>query len=210
MSLENQLDPTPSGDENDNLKQIESDITPQAPEQSTQQESSMAANESGKSSDRLSKETREKILQEINTRTGKAVEILRKMGKKEREIVAFLKQNFEQINLDEDGPLGNEPSGILLSDVEIQQIEWLWHGRIPLGKITLLDGDPGMGKSLLAINIAACVSTGHPMPDDTPGIQGGVILIAPEDSAEDNHQTARGGGRWRPISSAFVQHRYTL
>src|SRR5258707_6419967 len=42
-----------------------------------------------------------------------------------------------------------------------------------------------MGKSLLAINIAACVSTGRPMPDDTPGRQGNIILIAPEDSAED-------------------------
>jgi AAA domain len=38
---------------------------------------------------------------------------------------------------------------------------------------------------LISINIAACVSTGHPMPDGTPGIQGGVILIAPEDAAED-------------------------
>jgi archaellum biogenesis ATPase FlaH len=75
--------------------------------------------------------------------------------------------------------------GILLSDVETQQVDWLWHARIPLGKITLLDGDPGMGKSLLAINIAACVSTGRSMPDDTPGRQGGIILIAPEDAAED-------------------------
>ncbi len=78
-----------------------------------------------------------------------------------------------------------EALGILLSDVETQQIDWLWERRIPLGKITILDGDPGMGKSLLAINIAACVSTGHSMPDGTPGRQGGVILIAPEDAAED-------------------------
>jgi archaellum biogenesis ATPase FlaH len=69
--------------------------------------------------------------------------------------------------------------------VETHQIDWLWERRIPLGKITILDGDPGMGKSLLAINIAACVSTGLPMPDGTPGIQGGIILIAPEDGAED-------------------------
>jgi hypothetical protein len=56
-----------------------------------------------------------------------------------------------------------EAPGILLSEVETQQVDWLWQRRIPLGKITLLDGDPGMGKSLLAINIAACVSTGQPM-----------------------------------------------
>lgn len=42
-----------------------------------------------------------------------------------------------------------------------------------------------MSKSLLAIDIAARVSTGRPMPDDIPGKQGNVILIAPEDGAAD-------------------------
>ena len=79
----------------------------------------------------------------------------------------------------------NELLGTILSDVKTHPIEWLWHGRIPLGKITILDGDPGIGKSLIAINIAACVSAGLLMPDDTPGIQGGVIIIAPEDSPAD-------------------------
>ena len=73
----------------------------------------------------------------------------------------------------------------ILSQVETQQVNWLWQRRIPLGKITILDGDPGMGKSLLAVCIAACVSTGQPMPDGAPGKQGRVILIAPEDAAED-------------------------
>ena len=73
----------------------------------------------------------------------------------------------------------------ILSEVETQQVNWLWHKRIPLGKITILDGDPGMGKSLLSIFIAACVSTGQPMPDGAPAKQGKVILIAPEDAAED-------------------------
>ncbi len=78
-----------------------------------------------------------------------------------------------------------QASGIFLSEVQTQAVQWLWQRRIPLGKITILDGDPGVGKSLIATNIAACVSTGRPMPDGTPGKQGGVILIAPEDSAED-------------------------
>lgn len=78
-----------------------------------------------------------------------------------------------------------EAPGILLSEVETQQVDWLWQRRVPLGKITLLDGDPGMGKSLIAVNIAACVSTGQPMPDGSPTKQGSVILIAPEDAAED-------------------------
>ena len=79
----------------------------------------------------------------------------------------------------------NQAPVTFLSDVETQQVDWLWHRRIPLGKITILDGDPGMGKSLLSIFIAACVTTGQPMPDGVPGKQGKVILIAPEDAAED-------------------------
>ncbi len=79
----------------------------------------------------------------------------------------------------------SEPPGQLLSEVETQEITWLWEKRIPMGTITVLDGDPGMGKSLIAAHIAACVSTGRPMPDGTPGKQGGVIFIAPEDSPQD-------------------------
>jgi hypothetical protein len=82
-------------------------------------------------------------------------------------------------------PIKEEALGLLLSQVQTQQVHWLWENRIPLGKITILDGDPGMGKSLLATHIAACVSTGQPMPDGTPGKHGGVILIAPEDGAGD-------------------------
>ena len=80
---------------------------------------------------------------------------------------------------------GEEALGFLLSEIKTQEVRWLWENRIPLGKITILEGDPAMGKSLLAINIAARVSTGQSMPDDTPGKQGGVILIAPEDGAGD-------------------------
>ena len=43
-------------------------------------------------------------------------------------------------------------------DVPTAPIEWLWPNRIPLGKVTLLVGDPGLGKSLLALDLAAIVS----------------------------------------------------
>ena len=78
-----------------------------------------------------------------------------------------------------------EALSMSLTEVETQEIRWLWEQRVPLGKVTILDGDPDMGKSLLAINLAARVSTGQPMPDGTVGTQGGVILIAPEDGAGD-------------------------
>src|SRR5215208_1850741 len=38
------------------------------------------------------------------------------------------------------------PVGIMLSEVQAETVEWLWERRIPLGKITVLDGDPGLGK----------------------------------------------------------------
>ena len=83
-----------------------------------------------------------------------------------------------------------------LSEIETQPIAWLWENRIPQGKITLLEGDPGMGKSLLAIDIAAHVSTGRPMPGDSTGKIGSVILIAPEDGAADTikPRVAAAGG----------------
>ena len=83
-----------------------------------------------------------------------------------------------------------------LSEIETQQITWLWKNRIPQGKITVLEGDPGMGKSLLAIDIAAHVSTGRPMPGDNTSKTGNVILIAPEDGAADTikPRVAAAGG----------------
>ena len=62
-----------------------------------------------------------------------------------------------------------------------------WQDRLPLGKLTTLDGDLGLGKSFLALDIAARVSTGREMPDGTPGIASGagVVLIAPEDGLAD-------------------------
>lgn len=51
------------------------------------------------------------------------------------------------------------------SAVEQKRIDWLWYPYIPYGKITVIQGDPGEGKSTLAINIAALVTRGMNMPD---------------------------------------------
>jgi AAA domain len=73
--------------------------------------------------------------------------------------------------------------GLFLSDFPSRPVNWLWQDRIPLTALTLLEGDPGIGKSLLALDLAARVSTGSPMPDGTPGKQGKVVLVAPHDNA---------------------------
>jgi RecA-family ATPase len=91
----------------------------------------------------------------------------------------------ELVILEPASSISRDMVGLLLSEVETQQVRWLWSGRIPLGKLAILDGDPGLGKSLLTLDIAARVTTGRPMPDGTPSEQGGVVLVAPEDGAGD-------------------------
>jgi hypothetical protein len=74
---------------------------------------------------------------------------------------------------------------VLVADVDREQVRWLWHDRIPLGKITVLDGDPGVGKSTLTLTIAAKVSTGSPFPDGARPEVGDVILLSAEDDIGD-------------------------
>lgn len=68
------------------------------------------------------------------------------------------------------------------SEIKPQATEWAWKARIPLGDLTLFDGDPGVNKSSTALDLAARISTGREMPDGTTGCNGGVILLAGEDS----------------------------
>lgn len=74
---------------------------------------------------------------------------------------------------------------VLLSDVREEPVRWLWRGRIPLGKLTLLDGDPGLGKSHVTHDLAARITTGRPMPDGAAGVEGGVVLLSAEDGLAD-------------------------
>lgn len=46
----------------------------------------------------------------------------------------------------------------LYSEVHSVQVQWLWYPYIPLGKVTLLQGDPGDGKSTMMMNLIACLT----------------------------------------------------
>ncbi|MCC7086567.1 MAG: AAA family ATPase [Pirellulales bacterium] len=73
-----------------------------------------------------------------------------------------------------------------LSDVEPEEVSWLWPGRIALGKVTMIAGDPGLGKSFLSLDIAARVSTGASWPDsDECAPHGGVVVLTCEDGLAD-------------------------
>ena len=71
------------------------------------------------------------------------------------------------------------------SEPSIRPLTWLWPGRIPQGKLTLLDGSPNCGTTLFTLTLAAHLSTGQPWPDGTLCPQGNVLLITPHDNYRD-------------------------
>ena len=184
--LSNQSPPaSPDDQTNDNSQQIDHDNPSQVTKEIALQKSTTEVTKPINSTLSSNVEKHEKSRQQLNKTINQYAQNEIRIGKKKKfEVQANVNQLFESIK-QEMHKSENEVFGTILSDVKTHPIEWLWHGRIPLGKITILDGDPGIGKSLIAINIAACVSAGLIMPDDTPGIQGGVIIIAPEDSPAD-------------------------
>lgn len=58
----------------------------------------------------------------------------------------------------------NNSSVAYYADVEKSNVDWLWYPYIPFGKITILQGDPGEGKTTLALQLASLLSQGKPMP----------------------------------------------
>ncbi len=74
-----------------------------------------------------------------------------------------------------------------LADVVTKSVEWLWDGRIAIGKLTMIAGNPGLGKSFITLDMASRVSTGRGWPDapNQPIPAGGVILLSAEDALDD-------------------------
>lgn len=73
------------------------------------------------------------------------------------------------------------------SEVKVRAIEWLWYPYIPFGKVTVLQGDAGDGKSTFVLNLAAMLSRGQPMPftDGTGQAPINIIYQSSEDDADD-------------------------
>lgn len=71
---------------------------------------------------------------------------------------------------------------VRVCDVKAEPVRWLWPGRMPLGKLAVVDGDPGRGKSTMLLDLAARVTTGSPMPLDLERrAPAGVVLLSAED-----------------------------
>ena len=77
---------------------------------------------------------------------------------------------------------------IKASEITPKEVRWLWYPYIPFGKVTLLQGDPGDGKSKLMLSLAALLSKGAPLPfsDDEESYEPVTIIYqTTEDDADD-------------------------
>ena len=74
---------------------------------------------------------------------------------------------------------------VRMSDVQEEAIQWLWRGWLARGKLSLLMGPPGLGKSLITHWLSARVSTGGEWPDSGECEQAAAIVFTIEDSLGD-------------------------
>jgi hypothetical protein len=73
----------------------------------------------------------------------------------------------------------------VLKDVAKTNVEWLWYPYVPCGKITVLQGDPGCGKSMMVMDLIARLTSGRPLPNGKRFPPMNVIYQCSEDGYED-------------------------
>ncbi len=75
---------------------------------------------------------------------------------------------------------------IRMSDIETEQVQWLWYPFIPYGKITIIQGDPGEGKTSFVLAMIALLTTGKPLPEEKSAAEPvRVIYQSAEDGLAD-------------------------
>jgi hypothetical protein len=75
---------------------------------------------------------------------------------------------------------------IRISDIPSEQVQWLWYPYIPYGKVTIIQGDPGEGKTSFVLAMIALLTNGEPLPEEeaaSPPIN--VIYQSAEDGLAD-------------------------
>lgn len=75
---------------------------------------------------------------------------------------------------------------VTFSDVKAKKMKWLWPKYLPQGKVVILEGDPGLGKSLITVDWCARLSTGAKWPDGSKNVRPcNTIILSREDDPED-------------------------
>ena len=97
--------------------------------------------------------------------------------------------------------------GTLVNTSEINDLKWFWPNRFPRGKLVILDGDPGLSKSMFSLRVAISGMFDKPFIDGTrPQVTGGVVLLSAEDDLRDtiNPRLRAAGAPVGEIPMVFV------
>ncbi len=92
------------------------------------------------------------------------------------------------LKVDKPKPTGTTPEFLIkrVFDVEPKDVDWIWYPYIPRGKVIIIEGDPGLGKSWITLSIAAKISRQSALPEQKEKpIKGKVLLMSVEDDVED-------------------------
>lgn len=73
----------------------------------------------------------------------------------------------------------------LASNIQVKPINWLWEKRFARGKLSIISGDPGVGKSQLTAYMASVITHGSKWPDGANCTQGRAVFLSAEDTPED-------------------------
>jgi AAA domain/Bifunctional DNA primase/polymerase, N-terminal len=87
----------------------------------------------------------------------------------------------DEVKAADDSPL----RVVCMADIKPETVRWLWHPYIALGKLTLLEGDPGIGKSTLTCALASAVTNGRGFPGAEAFEPGNVLMLSAEDGLAD-------------------------
>ena len=74
---------------------------------------------------------------------------------------------------------------IRLSDIQPEEVQWLWYPYIPLGKLTVIQGDPGEGKTTFVLAMIAALTKGEALPEREPLDPVNILYQTAEDGLAD-------------------------
>ena len=99
----------------------------------------------------------------------------------------------------------DDPACFRLDRIPVRPIHWLWRPYLACGKLALLDGDPGAGKSLLTADLAARLTRGGRMPDGLAPPEGDVLFRADDaDEGKADRPPSRAVSALRPCPARHL------
>lgn len=104
----------------------------------------------------------------------------------DKETMQETRAETTQIKSNSQNKVSNNLKIICMEDVEMKEVKWLWYPYIPYGKLTIIQGDPGEGKTTLVLQLAALLSNGEKLPcDDKERSPVNIIYQTAEDGLAD-------------------------